>query len=343
MTRNCRGITVLELLVAITAIALLAAILAPAVMQVRETSRRTTCQSRLHNIGAALQAYESAHQYYPSAQEYDPTTSSKTSDRSFAPHVELLPHVDQTPLYDRINSTAPFGTLGGQLAALVLGLPDEPITKLALTSVPVFLCPSDPQPGGNSYRACIGPGPYYWETSLSPGGGTGPFTLGARYTAVDFADGLSMTVAFSEKKKSGPGMEWDPETDFWYTRYSDLGGPHLNVDGMVGLCEGLVGTPPEYHDRAGMTWMFTAFAYTWYNHAVTPNAEAVDCTRDPGGPDYLAHSGAGAYRASSYHSGGVNCVFMDGSTRFVADPIDLGVWRALSTRADGERISSGTF
>jgi prepilin-type processing-associated H-X9-DG protein len=40
--------------------------------------------------------------------------------------------------------------------------------------------------------------------------------------------------------------------------------------------------------------------------------------------------------ARSYHSGGVNVLFVDGSTRFINDSIDLSAWRGLATRAGGE-------
>ena len=46
----------------------------------------------------------------------------------------------------------------------------------------------------------------------------------------------------------------------------------------------------------------------------------------------------GVFKASSYHPGEVNAMLMDGSVRFVADGIDLRVWRAVATRSGGEMV-----
>ena len=46
-----------------------------------------------------------------------------------------------------------------------------------------------------------------------------------------------------------------------------------------------------------------------------------------------------AITSRSYHSGGVNVTNVDGSTRFVADAIDLASWRAMSTRDGGEVVA----
>ena len=43
--------------------------------------------------------------------------------------------------------------------------------------------------------------------------------------------------------------------------------------------------------------------------------------------------------ARSYHAGGVNVLFADGSGRFVADGIAPATWTGLGTRAGGEPVS----
>lgn len=43
-----------------------------------------------------------------------------------------------------------------------------------------------------------------------------------------------------------------------------------------------------------------------------------------------------AVPATSLHDGGVNVLMADGAVRFVSEAIDLGVWRALGSRSDGD-------
>jgi len=54
-----------------------------------------------------------------------------------------------------------------------------------------------------------------------------------------------------------------------------------------------------------------------------------------------AGSNNGAF--GSFHSGGTNFVFADGSVHFLKDTVNLNVYRALSTRNLGEVLSSDQY
>jgi len=66
--RRGGGFTLVELLVVIGIIALLIAILMPALARSRESANRLKCQAQLRNIGQAFQLHANEHRgYYPVA------------------------------------------------------------------------------------------------------------------------------------------------------------------------------------------------------------------------------------------------------------------------------------
>lgn len=125
-----RGFTLIELLVVISVIGLLVGMLLPAVQQVRESARRTECNTRLHNLVLALHQYEGRHGRLPAG--------SYTIGPSFATQsgwgwgAMILPDLEQKPIYDRIKFDYHNAVAVNRPAVAV--------------PVPVFVCPSDAAP-----------------------------------------------------------------------------------------------------------------------------------------------------------------------------------------------------
>lgn len=109
------------------------ALLLPSVRSAREPARRNICLNNLKQIGIALSNYEAAHGSYPPAYTVDANGRPLHSWRTL-----ILPHMEQKPLYDRIDLTKPW---------------DDPANSLAYNTIPdVYCCPSDPTDNAEKRR-----------------------------------------------------------------------------------------------------------------------------------------------------------------------------------------------
>jgi prepilin-type processing-associated H-X9-DG protein len=77
------------------------------------------------------------------------------------------------------------------------------------------------------------------------------------------------------------------------------------------------------------------------NMALTPNSNFPNCNSWP--TKNLGPAGSGIYSSRSYHPGGVNTLFADGSVKFVKDSISDITWWALGTKNGGEVISADSY
>src|ERR1700730_17257487 len=98
-----RAFTLIELLVVVAVIAVLVALLLPAVQKVREASNRTQCANNLKQIGLAALNYDDATKSFP--QNHRPTSAAAATvrERWFT---HLLPYLDQGPLYSQYDETS---------------------------------------------------------------------------------------------------------------------------------------------------------------------------------------------------------------------------------------------
>jgi hypothetical protein len=227
-----------------------------------------------------------------------------------SPQMILLPYLEQANLYYSINVS--FDAFVAENRTVVG------------RSVSTYLCPTDPataQPGVNSYRANAG----LCHVCRRAEGGA--FVIFSPNRTASFRDGLSQTLAFSEKLVSRPGR-YDPARD-WVAAW-DLS--PVEPDEWVRFCGSLpASAASDARQDAGRTWMVGEARYTLFFVSVSPNNRVPDC----GTPHY---DGTGVYGARSAHPGIVNAAMADGSARAFRSGIDPLVWAALGTRAGGEPV-----
>ena len=100
-----RGFTLIELLVVIAIIAILIALLVPAVQNVREAAAKATCQNNLKQLGLACHNYHDTYFAFPPGGEYSRIMRGDGNTCHYAQGswlVQTLPFMEQTPLWNEI-------------------------------------------------------------------------------------------------------------------------------------------------------------------------------------------------------------------------------------------------
>jgi len=330
---RCRAFTLIEALVVIGIMSILLALLLPAVQSARESARLSQCQNNLHQIGLALHSYHASENCFPTG-----ITTTRYRDGTiyagfYSIHDRILSHLDQSPIYNAIN----FATGTWPIDTFLFAPPDVSIQLNAAnstvygTGIGIFICPSDGGPfaeTGNNYRGNTGVGPSGVTWAETPDSGNGVFPEIGTISTSKIPDGLSHTVAFSERLRGSGRQPPDPERDMFKRM-----GIANTADQILTACR-IAARPsntPGFVNN-GKWWFWTGRERTLYNHAQVPNGSVPDCTY--GGMAPMIDMAT----ARSRHPSGVNVQMADGSGRVVSDSIDQQVWRALGTRNGAELV-----
>jgi prepilin-type N-terminal cleavage/methylation domain-containing protein/prepilin-type processing-associated H-X9-DG protein len=356
-----RGFTLIELLVVIAIIAVLIALLLPAVQAAREAARRAQCTNNLKQLGLALQNYHSTNDVFPGAYPATTIQGAVTSSwGSWGPHALLLPYMEQSTIYAAINFNLPSQGGGGYNGF-------EAQTSAIALKISAFVCPSAPNPAstlygrqtpGNSYFASVGSS-LVWEAAFGPGNPlqTRPNGIFMYLGAVglrDITDGSSNTIALGEWRigdfdQNKLGIQDVIAVNGTYIGGSfdtpsnnmPFGGTFLQayLNTCAGLYQSSIGTANN-RSWIGEQWAPGMFGRTLGNTLLAPNATYPNCVATTGNGDF---DNAGRFGLSSFHPGGANVAFADGSVRFLKSSTALQTMWALGSISQGEVLSSDSY
>jgi prepilin-type N-terminal cleavage/methylation domain-containing protein/prepilin-type processing-associated H-X9-DG protein len=371
--KSRRGFTLIELLVVIAIIAVLIALLLPAVQSAREAARRGSCLNNMKQLALALANYESAQGAYPAS--YGSHTASYgawSTWGSWSPQSMLLGQFEQVAVYNAINFSLISHGDGGTNGDLAQ------VTAIT-TRINSFLCPSNPPPPGTyygtrvsgiSYFASVGSS-LHWVGASGNSSPNGIFMHGGsdpiansyeNYPArkiADIMDGTSNTIAFGEWRLGDQDSNKlsiqdvinpvgdPPGVGEWGDAQLNMpagAGPFLQwLNTCAGLAPGSTKGGNAWETNMsylGQAWNQGMFGWTLGNTLLPPNAPYPNCRMCGWYGDWDC---PGRYGMSSYHPGGGNVAFADGSVKFLKNSTANQVVWALGSRDQGEVLTSDSY
>lgn len=299
------GFTLIELLVTMAIIAVLIALLLPAVQQAREAARRSQCANNVKQIGLAMHNYESQFGMFATSTRPIPAQSV---GKQAAALTRILPFLEQNGVFQQYNFNVNWF--------------DNPNPSAIQTQMSAFHCPSTPNGdrmdtkvitvGAVTFagpRACADYAPWEGVGTLLTGTGlvdpqsqASPSVLQVNFNQcriADILDGTSSTIFIGE----------------------DAGRPKWYIRG---------GVAPGGTILPGAGWADDE--QDFFLHGAQADAMA----SSPGPCAVNCHNDGELY---SFHTGVANVLYADGHAKFLAANTDIRVVARLITPRGQEVLS----
>jgi prepilin-type N-terminal cleavage/methylation domain-containing protein/prepilin-type processing-associated H-X9-DG protein len=351
--RSCpaRGFTLIELLVVIAIIAVLISLLLPAVQSAREAARRAQCVNNLKQLALAAHNYESANSSFPMGRNnqayFQLDGSFKGYHDGWGQFGAMLQFTEQNALYNAIN--------------IGMGCYQARNSTIVGIGISLLWCPSDAEVNGLRF----------FEQSAGWDG----TTIGICYTSYRGVMGTWNTGNTGQFLPPDQGMFPNVNGPTWFGKPAQapvkIGGITDGTSNTIMFGESAQGKLSKVGCDAfgdcpfqGQGWWADAdFGDSSMSTFYPMNLKGADIQIQPNNCDQASIAGMSA---NSFHPGGCNFAFADGSVRFIKDTVQswsiwqnptfdgnclpilpagttLGVYQALSTRNGGEVISADQY
>jgi prepilin-type N-terminal cleavage/methylation domain-containing protein/prepilin-type processing-associated H-X9-DG protein len=326
------GFTLVELLVVIAIIGILVALLLPAIQAAREAARKVQCTNNMKQIGLAILNYETTKKEFPLAYTPNysqtqnkgpcgapasPATRYRNPSNGLADHFILtfiLPYLEQQALYDTIDLNLDWYSATTNSA----GTTNRQATSVDLVD---YLCPSaENRPGKYTTD-------YFVIVDIADG------------SYCTYVEGLNLHRTKRNVEQLAGLLQDVPSTvrqvtdglSNTFLMFESAGRP--TIYGQPGLTEmdtktrsGVSGkniTPPLPHRD---TQWADADVYALWGNSPVGNCGPTDIMNCDNYAEIF-----------SFHSGGANMLFGDGSVDFISENTDVDTFVSLITRA-GEDV-----
>ena len=350
-----RGFTLIELLVVIAIIAVLIALLLPAVQSAREAARRAQCVNNIKQIVLACFNYENQVGAFPP----DSIANGSWAGTWWAWPSFILSQMEQAPIYNSINyswsccnprnlsvyrtlissflcPTDDSAKLFSDRVYIDVNYPSPGFaTAVLMTAAPINYVGSQGDMQNNTifdylcvdplqiaYKAANGvasngctPPPVWWTGNAAPFRGIfGDCSNAASIKIAQITDGTSNTTMIGENSPNlNSGLAWVSGNDIYATTILPMNWMTNIRNGQFdptgpGICS------PAAWNPSSPTSFIHCFNNQWYYQGF-----------------------------KSFHPGGCNFGFCDGSVKFLKQSINVRTYMALSTRAGNELTSSDSY